>query len=272
MPLTEFQHELLAELSSWRTEELGYLAGGAALNFSPNSERYSNDLDFFHDSVERVAAAFAADTEQLQSAGYTVEVTLSQPGFIRCVVSKGSDSTRVDWAHDSAWRFMPLVRVAGGGLVLHPVDLAINKLLALVGRNEPRDFVDILHVHSNVLPLGAVCWAAAGKDPGFSPLSLVELLKRRGQYRAEDFARLDLVTPLDLPATKQLWRTALEEAEQFVNRQPADQVGCLYWSSDARTFVMPSGPGHESPVESPHYGRPGGVLPEIDDPRNAELS
>ena len=26
------------------------------------------------------------------------------------VVRRGDDATRVDWAHDSAWRFMPLVR------------------------------------------------------------------------------------------------------------------------------------------------------------------
>lgn len=38
-----------------------YLAGGAAMHFAPNSTRYSDDLDFFHDSEERVATAFAAD-------------------------------------------------------------------------------------------------------------------------------------------------------------------------------------------------------------------
>jgi len=59
------------------------------------------------------------------------------------------------------------------GPLLHPVDLAINKVLALAGRDEPRDFVDILFVHARVLPLGAICWAAVGKDSGFTPLSLL---------------------------------------------------------------------------------------------------
>ncbi|OGU02199.1 MAG: hypothetical protein A2W29_00260 [Gemmatimonadetes bacterium RBG_16_66_8] len=81
---------------------------------------------------------------------------------------------------------MPLVRDTLGGLLLHPVDLAANKVLALAGRDESRDFVDILFVHERVLPLGALCWAAVGKDPGFTPLSLLELLKRRGRYRPED--------------------------------------------------------------------------------------
>lgn len=74
---------------------------------------------------------------------------------------------------------MPLVRDELGGLLLHPIDLAINKVLALAGRDEPRDFVDILFVHRSVLPLAGLSWAAVGKDPGLSPLSLLELLKRR---------------------------------------------------------------------------------------------
>jgi hypothetical protein len=137
-----------------------YLAGGAALHVAPNSHRFSNALDFFHDSEERVATAFAADAEVLRRAGLGLEVELSQPGHIRALVSQGSDSTRIDWAHDSSWRFMPPVRVEGGGYLLHDIDLAINKLLALAGRDEPRDYVDILYVHERVLALGALCRAS----------------------------------------------------------------------------------------------------------------
>ena len=63
---------------------------------------------------------------------------------------------------------------------MNPIDLAINKLLALVGRDEPRDYLDI-HEAMRVLPLGALCWAAAGKDPGFTPSMLLDLLRRRGK-------------------------------------------------------------------------------------------
>ena len=167
MPLTEFQRALLAELAKAPTDER-YLAGGAAMHFAPNSARYSDDFEFFHDTEARVATAFAVDRDRLQRAKYAVDVELSLPGFIRAVVRQGEQATRVDWAHDSAWRFMPLVRDTLGGLLLHPVDLAINKVLALAGRDEPRDFVDILFVHRHVLPLAAACWAAVGKDPGLS--------------------------------------------------------------------------------------------------------
>lgn len=265
VPLTHFQQALLAELAKQPTDER-YLAGGAALHFAPNSTRYSEDLDFFHDSEARVASAFAADRDSLLHAGYLVDVELSQPGFVRAVVRRGEDATRVDWAHDSAWRFLPLVHDALGGWLLHPVDLSINKVLALAGRDEPRDFVDILFVHQHVLPLAAVCWAAAGKDPGFSPLSLLELLKRRGRYRPDDFARLHFVEPFDVAQAKTLWLAALEEAEAFARARPPEESGCLYYMTVGERFVVPR--TAVSLVKQgiiPHFGEPGGIVPRVTD-------
>jgi hypothetical protein len=214
--------------------------------------------------VERVAAAFARHRTLAERAGYTVTVEISQPGFIRTEVSRGGTSTRVDWAHDSAWRFMPLVRDARGGLLLHPVDLVVNKVLALAGRDEPRDFVDIVYIDEHVLPLGAACWAAAGKDPGFTPRSLLELLKRRGRFRPEEFARLALTQPFDVMAAKERWLVALDAAEQFVGARPPSELGCLYWSSEKERFVMPRPDEPVSAQLCPHFGRPGGVVPLVE--------
>lgn len=263
MPLTDFQSALLATLAAAPNDDR-YLAGGAAIHFAPTSTRYSDDLDFFHDSESRVANAFAADRALLEAAGYALEVGVSQPGFIRAIVRRAEGATRVDWAHDSAWRFMPLVRDPLGGLLLHPVDLAINKVLALAGRDEVRDFVDILHVHHHVLPLGALCWAAVGKDPGFTPLSLLELLKRRGRNRPEDLARLHLAEPIDLPAAKQAWLAALEEAEAFIRSRPTDEAGALYYDTTTEQFTVPA-PDQDLLAAGVvlHFGGPGGVVPRV---------
>jgi len=267
VPLTEFQRRLLATLAAAPTDDR-YFAGGAAMHFAPNATRYSDDLDFFHDSEVRVASAFTADRETLVGAGYAVDVELSLPGFIRAVVRRGEQATRVDWAHDSAWRFMPLVRDPLGGLLLHPVDLAINKVLALAGRDEPRDFVDILFVHGRVLPLAALCWAAVGKDPGFTPLSLLELLKRRGRYRPEDFSRLALAEPFDLARAKETWLAALGETDAFVRGRPPEEYGCLYYAAAHQCFVVPRRDASLSAQRIvPHYGAPGGVLPRLADAR-----
>ena len=265
MPLTEHQRRILSVLASSRDDE-GYLAGGAALHFSPNSVRYSHDLDFFHDSSERVASAYAGDRALLEAAGYGVDLVFSQPGFIRAIVSLGEKGTQIDWAHDSAWRFMPLVRNEVGGLLLHPVDLAVNKVLALAGRDEARDFVDVLHVHRHILPLGPLVWAAVGKDPGFSPPSLLEQIRRTGRFQPEEIDRLDLARPFDLREAKQEWLLALAEAEEFITQRPTEELGCLYYSTEEGRFTGAS-PGEDLSAQGlvPHFGRPGGVLPRPTD-------
>lgn len=259
MPLTDYQAKLARLLSGNRTFD-SYLAGGAAILIEPNTTRISRDLDYFHDSETRVAEAFEADRRLLERKGYAVEVDLQQPGYIRAIVARSGEATKVEWARDSAWRFMPTVRDERVGFILHPVDLAVNKVLALAGRDEPRDVLDAVHLHRQVLVLGALCWAACGKDPGFTPLSLLDLLRRRGRVREEDLARLDLVAPIDLRALKQEWLAALDSVEGFVASRPAEEVGCLYYSASRHVFVDP----REETDAVPHYGRPGGVLPRVE--------
>jgi hypothetical protein len=229
------------------------------MHIAPTSQRYSNDLDYFQDSVERVASAFAVDRAQLQAQGFVVDVSLQQPGFARAVVSKGQDATKVDWAHDAAWRFLPPLTHPIAGYLLHPIDLAVNKLLALVGRDEPRDFLDIMFAHQSILSLGALCWAGAGKDPGFTPPLLLTLLRRRGRIRPEDLARLRLREPPELAQLKLDWLAALDQAEAFIAQRPPGELGCLYYAKSRRQFVSDFEPGDLDVV--PHHGRTGGVAP-----------
>ena len=263
VPLTGLQQEVLALLARSRGSD-GYLAGGTALNLTATSRRFSDDIDFFHDSIEAVAESFARDSAVLEAAGYHLDILLSQPGLIRALVEAGDRATLIDWAHDSAWRFLPLVLDETGGQVLHEVDLAINKVLALAGHDEARDFVDILHVHEHVLPLGAMLWAAVGKDPGFTPASLLEQLKRRGHYRPEEIDRLALAAPFDLAEAKTAWRAVLSDADQFIRERPHEEVGCLYYSPSRGCFAAPS-PGIPLSQQGlvPHFGQSGGILPRV---------
>ena len=143
-------------------------------------------------------------------------------------------------------------------------DLHSPKVLTLAGRDEARDFVDILYAHENILPLGALIWAAVAKDPGFTPASLLEQLKRRGRYQPEEIDRLVLAAPLDLVKTKADWRAALADAAEFIRARPHEEAGCLYYSPCNDCFVAPSS---EFALEKqglvPHFGQPGGVLPRV---------
>lgn len=261
VPLTPFQEEVLRLLARNRAPD-SYLAGGAALHSAPNSTRYSQDLDFFHDSERRVAEAFDADRALLVRSGIDVDLEFALPGNVRALVSRGDGKTLIDWAHDTAWRFVPVIRDPGGWFRLDDVDLAINKLLALAGRDEPRDYVDILDAMERILPLGGLVWAAAGKDPGLSPHGILELLKRRGRPRQEELDRLRLARPLNASECKDRWLRALEEAEGFVSSRPATELGCLYVHTPSGIFRSPSADRSLEEQELlPHFGAPGGVLP-----------
>lgn len=260
MPLTTYQMRLGRLLAANRSED-SYLAGGAAILAAPNSLRFSHDLDYFHDSAARVASAFEADAIALREDGNAVDIEISQPGYIRAIVKGHGGMTKIEWAQDSTWRFMPVVKSPEFGYELHPIDLATNKILALAGRDEPRDLLDTIFLHGNVLELGALAWAAVGKDPGYSPGSLLAMLRRRGRLQPEDLKRLDLVAEMNIAELKEAWLAALDEAEAFVRAQAIAEVGCLYYSPSAQRFISP-GPG--APTDAvPHFGRPGGVLPAL---------
>lgn len=260
MPLTPFQAELGRLLAANRTED-SHVAGPAPILVEPRTRRFSHDLDYFHDTPERVASAYASDLATLLAAGCDVTLEMSQPGYIRTLVRRDGATSKVEWAHDTSWRFLPVIRSEVFGYQLHPIDLAINKVLALAGRDEPRDVLDTLHCHAHVLALGALVWAAPGKDPGFSPLSLLELVRRRGRIRPEDLMRLHLTGPLDLGSLKADWLAALDSAEAFVRRRPPGEAGCLYYALEEHRFVDPDTTG-VGPVV-PHHGAPGGVLPRV---------
>ncbi len=261
MPLTDYQYEIGRLLARNRSED-NYLAGGAAILLQPNTKRISQDIDYFQDSVERVATAYEADLQTLLAHEYSVEPEIVLPGYIRAVIRSRDQAIKVEWARDSAWRFMPVIASEEFGYQLHPIDLATNKVLALAGRDEARDLLDTLHLHKQVLTLGPMIWAAVGKDPGFSPLSLIEILNRRGKFHPEEVARLHVTEPLDLQDLKADWLAALNSADAFVRSRPPDEVGCLYYSPGLQKFVDPNRDDITDAV--PHFGQLEGVLPQID--------
>lgn len=270
MPLTEVQKRVLRLLARNRSPE-SHLAGAAAIHRQEKSLRYSRDLDFFQDSEDLVADAFARDSALLRENGYQVAGAKALPGFVHATVNDGAAEVRVEWARDSAFRFMPPIHDPEIGYVLHPVDLAVNKVLALAGREEPRDLIDTLFVHEEILGLGALCWAAAGKDPGFSPEALVELLRAKGPITAMELKTLDLVLPLDPEELKRRWRDAVTTAAGFVGSMPAAEVGCLYYHPEWRRFIQPQAGSAELAACSRHYGNPGGVIPQVTSPASASI-
>lgn len=217
MPLTALQHDVLAVLAANRSEE-SHFAGGILLHTRDDSPRFSRDFDIFHDVATEVVRASERDAASLRAAGFIVE-TVSRHGewerdttFRKALVrgAHSNEALEIDWAADSSFRFFPIERDAQLGWRLHMFDAATNKALTLAARTETRDYVDIVEL-TRRFPLSAICWAACGKDPGFTPLSLLGMMRR--------FARIDPVEldkiqarALDPVALKAEWVTTSDEA------------------------------------------------------------
>jgi len=107
-----------------------------------------------------------------------------------------------------------------------PFDLATNKLLALIGRHEVRDWVDLLVCGRGVQPLGYLARAACGKDPAFSPASILDHASRNGRFTAVELAELEFAgPPPDAAELAGEWHAALDAARRVVALLPAGESG-----------------------------------------------
>jgi len=227
LALTPFQREVCRLLAQNRIA-IGesYVAGGAALNAILAQPRLSRDIDVFHDSREAVANAWNADRETLLSAGFRVQVLTERPTYVEAVVEREGDRLLMQWVEDSAYRYFPLVEHPDFGLALHPFDLATNKVLALVGRLEVRDWVDVMGCSASLQPLGYLMWAASGKDPGLSPEHILSEAARSSRYTQEEVATLDFEGPApDAGSLSRAWHSILEEAKAIVALLPGEHAG-----------------------------------------------
>jgi len=235
MPLTSFQKEVMSVLAANRSEG-SHVAGGVVINAADDSARFSKDFDIFHDSVEELVSSSERDLAALSAAGFQVEKVerdnewSNAVSFRKARVSRDGSTVEVDWAHDSVFRFFPVVRDEMLGWRLHLFDIAVNKSLALSARTQTRDYVDMVEL-TRRYPLESILWAACGKDPGFNPISLFTMVMR--------FARIDPATldeikarHLDPIALKQEWIAASDRAREemtaLADEQPDTPIGVAF--------------------------------------------
>lgn len=170
-------HERLARIALDTAGVFGFaLAGGYAIQAHGFLNRISSDVDLFADvsgefdftqAVDAVMAAY-------QREGLQVEAELRTASFARLVVRSVAESAKVELGVD--WRKNEPTRLAVGP-VLHADDAVANKVCALFGRAEVRDYVDVdailtsgRYTEEDLLGL------AADHDPGFDRPMFAEAL------------------------------------------------------------------------------------------------
>jgi len=224
--LTAFQRALCRLLAPTRLERESYVAGGVALNVLLKAPRRSRDVDLFHDTADAVGRTVEEDVKLLRDSGHAVRMVRQTPSFAEAIVEKEGESVLIQWARDSAYRFFPLIEDAELGLTLHPFDLATNKVLAMAGRLEPRDWIDLQTCHRALQPLGYLVWAACGKDPAFSPVGLLQEVRRASRYTQAELDLLDFEgSPPNATQLASEWHAMLRQADAICELLPADQAG-----------------------------------------------
>jgi hypothetical protein len=267
MALTTFQRSVCRLLADHRIASgESYVAGASALNELIAASRVSMDIDLFHDTDEALEASWDADRRLLEAHGFEVRLIRERRSFVEAVVAKDRETVLMQWARDSAYRFFPLVRHADFGLTLHPFDLATNKVLALVGRLEVRDWVDLIHACEHLQPLGYLAWAACGKDPGFSPAGILEQAARSSYSAAEVFTLAFATEPPDAGDLSRRWRAMLATGREIVDGLPHTEVGRCVLSREGMLFAGDAS-GLRLALDRGdlmfHAGRIRGAMPEL---------
>ncbi|BAS26717.1 nucleotidyl transferase AbiEii/AbiGii toxin family protein [Limnochorda pilosa] len=182
--LSPFQERLARLFLSMPEAQDFALAGGAALVFRNDVSRQTQDLDFFTPVVEEVPAVFHRFAELLAEVGLDFQVIHASPSFARLRVREpAGEEALVDIGYD--YRLMEPGETPIGR-VLQVEELAADKLLALFGRAEARDFVDV-YVLAARFGIDAMMSWARQKDPGFDPHVLAVMIGHLDRLRREEF-------------------------------------------------------------------------------------
>jgi len=260
MPLTPFQAGIFKIISANRNPD-SFIAGGIVINRDDLSARFSDDIDVFHDSSQAVATSADADAETLSRAGYNVTFLRREATFQQANVSRIGEAIRLDWAADSAFRFFPIVRDEILGFRLHDVDAATNKVLAAVGRQKVRDFIDLMQLDRDYISLGIAVWGAAAKDEGYTPNLIMQELRRNSRINPVTLGEVTLAQPETAVTLKADWLERFAAAEKLIASIPPEPIRCLYLDQNGQ----PAQGKAFDPTWVPHFGTIKGAWPKIAD-------
>ena len=171
--LTPLQKELLSFLFSdpWFRRYF-YLTGGTALSAFYFQHRYSEDLDFFSHGVELLSIP-----KLMERAGRHLKRPVQQvqtsPGFMRYLIGK---ELKVDVVGDVGFR-VGSPELIENYMVDTLKNLAVNKVCAILGRLDAKDYVDLYWIlkegHFDIFELLSL---GQQKDGGLEPFVWASLI------------------------------------------------------------------------------------------------
>ena len=197
--LTVLQEKVLSALFS--VEDVRrhfYLTGGTALAAFYLQHRLSDDLDLFTHSID-VESIERSLESAVTEKGHKIECNRRAPGFRSYSVD---GELKVDVVKDVDFR-VGAPELVGDIMVDSKKNIAVNKVLAVYGRLDPKDYVDLFFLlrggEYDILDLLAL---AANKDAGLENFQWARVLAD-----AETISILPrMVVPCKLGEMKEFFR------------------------------------------------------------------
>lgn len=169
-PQLSFQRQV-ATIALKASSSLGFvLAGGSALREHGMTDRPTEDVDLFTNNADPAdfSSAVMSVREALKHAGISSEVRRQFETFASMQLeSAEGDSVVLEMGLD--WRAKAEGVMLAIGPVLHRDDAVANKVLAVLGRALPRDFLDLdAIIGSSDYSIERIFELATHADPGFN--------------------------------------------------------------------------------------------------------
>ncbi|MBI1865547.1 MAG: nucleotidyl transferase AbiEii/AbiGii toxin family protein, partial [Nitrospirae bacterium] len=164
--LSPLQKKVLSVLSSIEESRAFHITGGTALGAFYLGHRLSEDIDIFTSDEPLISILAEKIKASLRTAGIQVAEIRNFRSFWEAVLTQNNESIKIQIGYDSPFTLSDFVEKQG--LKIHSLqDIAAGKLLALYGRAEERDFIDIyLLARDGRLSLEEMIDLARKKDPG----------------------------------------------------------------------------------------------------------
>lgn len=238
MGLDPLQEQILRVAQALPESQSLALAGGGAMLAHGFVNRLTKDIDLFTDrNVSEALAVARALRSALAERGLEVREGLEPVEHRMVVRDPVTDRVCAVDVFADGGRLQPVV-LLDVGPVLHPDDLAADKVLALWSRALPRDFVDVAALTRQYDPRRLLELAAA-KDSGFRLESWVDALSAIRRLNPGDWARDGVEPPLAAQCQDLFtrWRVALlrDMQSEHEDSQPSPRA-------------TPPPPRHEPPT------------------------
>ncbi len=179
-----------------------YLTGGTALGRFYLNHRFSADLDFFVNNCPEFKKAvepyeYAIRTNfSLQKEG-----SLVTDEFVRFLILLDNETLKIEFVNDVTYRYKPPIpnKIF---LVDNIRNILSNKLTCIVGRDEPKDFFDIISLALNY----QFNWLELFNEATEKALiNEIDISKRIAEFPVEWLLQVDwLMQPPDIDRIKSL--------------------------------------------------------------------